>query len=87
VANSASKEFLKKSGVKNIANAFELDVKQEKIELMVTKYCIKYELGLCPSKQNAKPTKALFLKDNHNIFPLVFNCNECQMIVLSPESK
>lgn len=87
VANSTSKEFLKKSGVKNIANAFELDVKQEKIELMVTKYCIKYELGLCPSKQNAKPTKALFLKDNHNIFPLVFNCNECQMIVLSPESK
>ncbi len=87
VANSASKAFLKKSGVKNIANAFELDVKQEKIELMVTKYCIKYELGLCPSKQNAKPTKALFLKDNHNIFPLVFNCNDCQMIVLSPESK
>lgn len=87
VANSASKEFLKKSGVKNIVNAFELDVKQEKIELMVTKYCIKYELGLCPSKQNAKPTKALFLKDNHNIFPLVFNCNKCQMIVLSPESK
>jgi len=87
VANSTSKEFLKKSGVKNIANAFELEVKPEKMELMVTKYCIKYELGLCPSKQNAKPTKALFLKDNHNLFPLVFNCNECKMIVMNSALK
>jgi len=87
VANSSSKEFLQKSGVKNIANAFELEVKPEKTELMVTKYCIKYELGLCPSKQNATPTKALFLKDNSNLFPLVFNCKECQMVVLNSGSK
>lgn len=87
VANSTSKEFLKKSGVKNIANAFELEVKPGKTELMITKYCIKYELGLCPSKQNAKPTKPLFLKDNQNLFPLVFNCNECKMIVMNSALK
>lgn len=87
VASSKSKEFLNKYGVKNIANAFELDAKPGKIELMVTKYCIKYELGLCPSKQNAKPTKPLFLKDNNYSFPLVFNCKECQMIVMNSTSK
>lgn len=86
VANSRSKEFLKNSGVKNIAKAFELETEHGKTELMVTKYCIKHELGMCPSKQNAKPTKALFLKDNKNLFPLVFNCKECQMIVMSSAS-
>lgn len=84
IANSISKKFLRKYGAISIADAFELEGKHgDEIELMVTKYCIKYELGLCPSKQNAKPTKPLFLKDNNNLFPLLFNCKECQMIVMS----
>ena len=33
-------------------------------ELMRTRYCIKYELGLCPRHQKAKPTGALFLVNN-----------------------
>jgi len=52
---------------------------------MVTRYCIKFELGICPSKQKGKPTGELFLKDNNNLYPLEFDCGNCLMKVKSPK--
>lgn len=84
VANTLSKNFLLSHGVKKIEKAFELEQTKHIAELMVTRYCLKYELGLCTLKQNAKPTKPLFLRDNHYTYPLVFDCINCQMKVMSP---
>ncbi|HQI88237.1 MAG TPA: collagenase-like protease, partial [Tenuifilum sp.] len=64
--------------------AFEVKRPKGEVELMVTRYCIKHELGLCPSKQGAKPTGRLFLKNDHNLFPLVFDCKNCVMKVIQP---
>jgi putative protease len=50
-------------------------------KLMVSKYCIKYELGLCPSRQGAKPTGPLFLLNNGRRLALEFDCNACEMSV------
>ena len=47
-------------------------------ELMRTKYCIRYELGLCP----AKPSDKLYLVNNGRRFPLLFDCKACEMAVL-----
>lgn len=84
VANSWSKNFLYSHGVKGIDNAFEVEQPQKHEELMVSHYCIKYEIGLCPSKQNAKSTNQLFLRDNKFTYPLTFDCTLCQMKVFSP---
>ena len=50
-------------------------------ELMRTRYCIKYELGLCPRHQRAKPTGALFLVNNGRRLALGFDCAKCEMTV------
>ena len=53
-------------------------------ELMRSKYCIRYELGLCPSRQGAAPTGPLFLVNNGRRFPLGFDCGACEMTVGIP---
>lgn len=50
-------------------------------ELMRTRYCIRYELGLCPVHQGAKPTGALFLLNNGRRLALGFDCQACEMTV------
>ncbi|MEW5845743.1 MAG: U32 family peptidase [Bacteroidota bacterium] len=86
VANKASSDFLQKHGAQLIEPAFEVKKPKGDIELMVTRYCIKHELGLCPSKQGAKPTGRLYLKNNQNIFPLLFDCKNCVMKVMQPNT-
>ncbi|MCR5326720.1 MAG: U32 family peptidase [Bacteroidales bacterium] len=53
-------------------------------ELMRTRYCIKYELGLCPRWQGAAPTASLFLVNNGRRLPLHFDCSSCEMVVEKP---
>ena len=84
VSNQLSKAFYNRHGVSLIDNAFELE-KVHEAELMVTRYCIKYEIGICPSKQGGKQTGELYLRDNNNLYPLEFDCKNCLMKVKSPK--
>ena len=54
-------------------------------ELMRTRYCIKYELGLCPRYQGAAPTGQLWLVNNGRRLPLGFDCGRCEMTVGKPK--
>lgn len=87
VSNTKSKDFLLNHGVEEIESAYEIEKPYGNSELMVTRYCIKYELEMCPSKQNGKSTKPLFLKDNNHKYPLIFDCKNCQMKIMSPTRK
>ena len=49
--------------------------------LMRTRYCIKYELGLCPRHQGATPMGPLFLVNNGRRLALGFDCVACEMTV------
>ena len=48
---------------------------------MRTRYCLKYELGLCPVHQGAKPTGPLYLVNNGRRLSLGFDCARCEMTV------
>lgn len=50
-------------------------------ELMRSRYCIRYELGLCPKYQGAKNTGQLYLSNNGRCFSLRFDCAACEMTV------
>ena len=50
-------------------------------ELMRSKYCIRYELGLCP-KQCGKAATDLVLVNNGRRFTVRFDCRDCEMIVI-----
>ena len=80
IANPLSKEIYKGLGYDKINDAYEL-APVAQAELMRTKYCIKYELGLC-HKQGAKFNKRLFLINGKNKLELKFQCSLCEMLVI-----
>ncbi|MDR0420951.1 MAG: U32 family peptidase [Prevotellaceae bacterium] len=78
IANSLSAEFYKKHGVQTIQSAFEIDNSDEKKILMFSKYCIRYELGLCRRGYN----EDLFLLNNKQKFRVSFDCKKCEMQII-----
>jgi len=79
VHNESAKEFYKKCGSNVTEMSLETKIPNRQVELMRCKHCIKYALNMCKS-----PIQ-LYLRDSHNtIYPLKFNCKNCEMSVLSP---
>ena len=68
------------AGAEKIEQAYELS-HMARAELMRTKYCIRYELGMCPVHQKASNTGPLFLLNNGQRFALHFDCRNCEMVV------
>jgi len=84
ISNSLSAKFYQRHGVEKVEKAFELSENNENKQLMVTKLCIKYNLGQCEKYQ--KPTKSeipKYLKYNNQKFMLEFDCKNCVMLVKS----
>ena len=50
-------------------------------ELMRSRYCVRYELGLCPRHQGAPQGGPLFLVNNGRRLALGFDCARCEMTV------
>ena len=80
VANSLARALYRDRGADTAGNAFELD-HPAGAELMRSKYCIRYELGLCPKHQGARETGPLFLVNNGRRLELGFDCRACEMTV------
>lgn len=56
-------------------------------ELMRSRYCIRWELGLCPKQHPPRPPKEpLFLVNQKNRLRLVFDCARCEMGVVVDSS-
>lgn len=53
VSNALSERVYRETGAETLDKAFEL-THCSGAELMRTRYCIKYELGMCPKMQGAK---------------------------------
>ena len=75
LSNSLSRSLYERS-----EDAYEL-THRGGAELMRTRYCIRYELGLCPVHQGARPTGPLFLLNNGRRLALTFDCPHCEMTV------
>ena len=80
VSNKLSEGLYKEAGAEMIEDAYELSHHAD-AELMRTKYCIRYELGMCPKHHGARPGKPLFLLNNGQRFALHFDCKACEMTV------
>ena len=80
VANALSRKVLTERGASDVAPAYEL-THPAGAELMRSRYCIRYELGLCPVRQGAKESRPLYLVNNGRRFALGFDCRSCEMTV------
>ena len=94
-SNSLSRQLYTFMGADSIAPAYELEAAPA-AELMRTKYCIKYELGLCPNyktrwaadkgyRNNLEQTQykePFYLLNGKNRLQLKFDCANCEMLVI-----
>ena len=80
VSNRLSGSVYRMAGAEAIEPAYEL-AHQAHAELMRTRYCIRFELGICPKYHKAKDSGPLFLVNNGQRFALHFDCRNCEMTV------
>ena len=82
ISNKEAKAFYGNCGAAVREMAPEVSKPKHQYELMRTKHCIKYALGLCKSSER------LILTDSTGSeYPLKFDCKNCEMIVLSKDIK
>lgn len=80
VSNHLSREFYLAQGATDVDPAFELAPGTASV-LMTTRYCIRHELGLCPKQHGASPKSLTLRSADGRMFPLHFDCKNCQMLV------
>ena len=80
VSNTSARTLYSARGAASVAPAYEI-AHQRDAELMRTRYCIRYELGMCPVHQGAKESRPLFLLNNGRRLALHFDCAKCEMTV------
>ena len=80
VSNHLSEETYKACGAETVNPAYELS-HEKGAELMRSRYCIRYELGMCPKHHGCKASGPLFLLNNGQRFALNFDCRNCEMTV------
>ena len=83
VLNESAKNFYNKCGCDITEYALEsASFIPNGVELMRTKHCLRYALGLCSKHTNYN--KKLFLADEKGKkYPLLFDCKNCEMVVLN----
>ena len=80
VSNRLSGSVYRVAGAEMIEPAYELE-HQKAAELMRTRYCIRFELGICPKHHKIKDSGPLFLLNNGQRFALHFDCRNCEMTI------
>lgn len=78
IHNLSAKDFYKKCGAEVCEMSLETELPKHPVELMRTKHCIKYALGMCKS-----PEKLVLRDEYGKVYPLKFDCKKCEMSVLN----
>ncbi|MFH0733791.1 MAG: U32 family peptidase [bacterium] len=78
VINKLSNQFYKSHGVETIKSGFEIS-NDKNVDLMTTKYCIRYEIDDCLLNSKIKYNTPLYLENNQNKYALHFDCKNCLM--------
>lgn len=86
VSNILSEQVYKESGISAIQPAVEVSPVADSSVLMECRYCLRFEMGLCPKHQQSstdyKMPLSLVSQDGRR-FPLQFDCVHCKMYVMS----
>lgn len=75
ITNRLSAEFFKNNTGFDIPVQNELNKDMKGEVILHTRFCLRYENGICPGK-NASP---LTMKDNQHTYKVEFDCEKCEM--------
>ena len=80
IANSIDRALYSSRGAKEMEESYEQSHRPG-VELMRSKYCVRYELGLCPKLKPGIKPEPLYLLNSGRRLRLDFHCKECEMTV------
>jgi 23S rRNA 5-hydroxycytidine C2501 synthase len=82
IVNQKTQEFFTRHGLTGITDSVTKE--QDAVVLMVCRYCLKVQLGLCPmiDRHAQRLIEPLSLTDNTGTYELAFDCRRCEMSVL-----
>ncbi len=84
ISNSLAMKFYARHGADVLEKAPEVTKNYLNKNLMTTRYCTKYELGICEKKQlktSAPDNSKLFIENKFGKYHLAFDCKLCRMFV------
>ncbi len=73
VSNNLAKEFYRSKGYVEIKSALEVSNEYANERLMISRYCVRRELGICGDNT------PLYLENNGRKIELRFDCKRCEM--------
>ncbi len=82
IGNKRTIDFFRRHRAKCTKDVPQLRPQQTpKLPLMQTRYCIKFQLGICPQTHGKKgiADTSLILSDRQGEYELFFHCNRCEM--------
>ncbi len=83
VINESHKALYKSFGALEVAYGLEKTLDFAQKELMVCKYCLRYELGFCTKEAKGRELQPpLYLTDGTYQYRLEFDCAHCEMKIL-----
>ncbi|MGB5217438.1 MAG: U32 family peptidase [Smithella sp.] len=84
VYNALARKFYERHGATIEEPAFESlsDIREKTV--MTTRYCIRYQLDMCPKMQHPVQSvkEPLRLRDAHHTYRLEFDCQQCRMFLI-----
>lgn len=84
ITNELHKAVYEDFGASNVEYGLDKTLDFKGKEVMVCKYCIRYELGLCSKKVSGKDLQLpWYLKNDRHRFRLGFDCKNCVMKVVA----
>ncbi len=86
ISNHLALQFYRRHGIENPEMAIEKRPLSGKLQVMITKHCLQYELGYCSRFGGTFPsglTEPFYLRDGSNHFELEFDCKNCMMRIFS----
>ncbi len=82
ISNRLARQFYRKHGIENPEMGVEKRVVTGKLQVMITKHCLQYELGYCARFGGKFPSEfaePFYLTDGSTRFELEFDCKNCMM--------
>ncbi len=84
IGNNRAIQFFQRHGVVCNKGVQEFrPIKDLSLPLMQTRYCVKYQLGICPQVHGKKglADSSLILSDRQGRYRLTFHCDRCEMVL------
>lgn len=84
VTNELHRAVYEDFGAKSVAEGLDKTLDFKGKEVMICKYCIRFELAMCSKQKNAqKVNLPLFIRNERHRFRLEFDCKNCVMKVVA----